>query len=314
MDIPKVVIDKVKSNEIDAVLSKHKHLDYSNQKNYERLCAEYRDARDAKNTTLADKLNDLMYQVQKARPKKDIKTLINERKAERGHAKQNRQKGEKLSSKQKQTNKVITKTKTTNGSKKQRLFDGLPNTAPRSFSFENSLAYYKQKRKCHQAFSAADFATYFNIDLVFAMNLLNLAAKMTILRALSKGKYYRSKITKMDYSQIEKYLKLSKSEVRNTLDSMIAKTGPINYIQAPNPPKKKKIKRLIRDNSATQPYDMSSSQSYILKISGTSVDGTHEVGHGRKKGKEYNDNIALQYSKSRYGLNNKEPILEYDLD
>lgn len=39
----------------------------------------------------------------------------------------------------------------------------------------------------------------------------------------------------------------------------------------------------------------------------------YEGGHGRKKSSEYNDRIALENSRDRYGLNKKD-ILDFDLD
>lgn len=42
-------------------------------------------------------------------------------------------------------------------------------------------------------------------------------------------------------------------------------------------------------------------------------ESAYEGGHGRKKSDEYNDKIALENSRDRYGLNKKD-ILEFDLD
>lgn len=307
MNIPDNISARAKEKENTRIIGEYKKLDYRIHANYEKLCAKYREANYAKETQLADALYSLMREAQKNKPKKDIEVILAERRATRSIAKTRKQIVAKPRKKQ------------TKSPRKEDILNNYPEAVPHSFSFENSLAYFKVHRKYHKAFTAAEFAKFFRVDLVFANNVLNLATKMTILKAISNGKYYRAKRTKIDRAQLIKYKDLSENQVRERLDALIAKSGPIVYVPIQGPPKKKKHKTHIvasshNNKDKTRHYENPSNQSYDLEIDGGSIDSMREVGHGRKKSLEYTKDTAIRNSRSRYGLYDKESILDYDLD
>ena len=297
MYIPLEIAEQVKEKELNSVLEKYEALDYQKFENYEKLCAEYRLAIDNKNSQIADGLYAIMQRVQKSKPRKDVRAIINNTKRER-----------KIKHLQ-----VKSKPKTT--SKKQEIIDYMPKNIPTVFSFENALAFFNLHRKTTRSFRSTEFASYFNIDLVFAENVLDLAAKMTILKVLSSHKYYRAKRSKIDLNKYRKFANLSKGEVRTRLVELIEKTGPIVYVpeNIPKKKKRKKIVNVISKNDKTKHYKTPSEQSYSLEIEGKSVGSDHVSGGGRKKSRERTDKDALSDYRTRYGLN-KDSILDFDLD
>ena len=313
MYIPKDIISQAKDQELKSVVSKFEDLDYRYQSNYEKLCAEYRKAYDSKNTLLADELYALMRKVQKARPKKNVRVIIAENKAERRAAKERKKHSVKPRLKQK---KHITPTPAQQMSqRKLMLLNRVAEEKPSGFSSINALKYFYFHRKQAHAFLAAEFAVYFDIDMTFAEDYLKLATKMTILRALSNGRYFRQKANKIDDSQLYTFVDLPSNQVHDLLVKLITETGPIEYLKAPKPLKKrgKHGARSHNNNDKTRHYESPTEQSYSLEIDGGSIDSMREVGHGRKKSREYTNDIAMENNRSRYGLND-EPILDYDLD
>lgn len=296
MYVPPEIAKHAREKELNSILEKYEALDYRRFENYEKLCAEYRLAVDDKNSQLADSLYAIMQRVQKSKPRKDVRVIINNTKRER--------KIKRLQAKPKQ--KTI--------SKKQEIIDYMPKDIPRVFSFENALAFFNLHRKTNRSFRSAEFALYFNIDLVFAENVLDLAAKMTILKVLSSHKYYRTKRSKIDLNKYKKFANLSKGEVRTLLVELIEKTGPVEYVPD-NKPRKKKGKNIVHvaKDDKTKHYETPSGISYGFEIEGNTVGSDHASGGGRKKSKERTDKDALSDYRTRYGLN-EGSILDFDLD
>lgn len=296
MYVPPEIVKHAREKELNSVLEKYEALDYRRFENYEKLCAEYRFAVDNKNSQLADSLYAIMQRVQKSKPRKDVRVIINNTKRER------------------KIKRLQAKSKQKNISKKQEIIDYMPKDIPRAFSFENALAFFNLHRKTTRSFRSAEFALYFNIDLVFAENVLDLAAKMTILKVLSSHKYYRAKRSKIDLNKYKKFANLSKGEVRTLLVELIEKTGPIEYVPDIKP-RKKKRKNIVHvgKDDKTKHYETPSEISYGFEIEGNTVGSDHISGGGRKKSKERTDKDALSDYRNRYGLN-KDNILDFDLD
>ena len=296
MYVPPEIVKHARDKELNNVLEKYEALDYRRFENYEKLCAEYRFAVDNKNSQLADSLYAIMQRVQKSKPRKDVRVIINNTKRER------------------KIKRLQAKPKPKTISKKQEIIDYMPKNIPTVFSFENALAFFNLHRKTTRSFRSAEFALYFNIDLVFAENVLDLAAKMTILKVLSSHKYYKAKRSKIDLNKYKKFANLSKGEVRPLLVELIEKTGPIEYVPVIKPRKKKrkKIVRVDKDDK-TKHYETPSEISYGFEIEGNTVGSDHASGGGRKKSKERTDKDALSDYRTRYGLN-EDSILDFDLD
>lgn len=296
MYVPPEIAKQANENEYKGIIRKYEALDYRQFENYKKLCAEYRRAVDDKDRKLADSLYALMQRVQKSQPRKDIQVIINNIRRER------------------KIKRLQTKSKQKTISKKQQIIDYMPKDIPRVFSFENALAFFNLHRKTTHSFRSAEFALYFNIDLVFAENVLDLAVKMTILKVLSSHKYYRAKRSKIDLNKYKRFANLSKGEVRTLLVELIEKTGPIEYVPDVKPRKKKRKNKVhIGKDDKTKHYETPSEVSYGFEIEGNTVGSDHVSGGGRKKSKERTDKDALSDYRSRYGLN-ESTVLDFDLD
>ena len=70
MYVPKEIADKVSRQELESIISKYKSTDYSIQKNYEKLCEEYRKALYDKDGELAQELYKIMRDAAKKRSAK----------------------------------------------------------------------------------------------------------------------------------------------------------------------------------------------------------------------------------------------------
>ena len=70
MHMPKEIMDEADKQSSRSTISKYESLDYSRQENYEKLCAEYREAIANKQQDLANRLYELMRYVQKKRVSK----------------------------------------------------------------------------------------------------------------------------------------------------------------------------------------------------------------------------------------------------
>lgn len=88
----------------------------------------------------------------------------------------------------------------------------------------------------------------------------------------------------------------------------ILKNTPISSLNTPDTKLKNARKNAIANSIANNSFTFDS-DAMRLNMSASVHDGSH----GRKKSNEYNDKVALEGSRNRYGLNNKD-ILEYDLD
>ena len=231
------------------IIAKYELLDYSDFRNYERLCAEYRKALDAKDGALIDALYAQMRAVQKSR-RHNLADF-----------------------KMKKTQNKKTEVKIINGpTRKELLVSKLANQYTKTFSTAN-VFYYCYKKK---------------------------------------------KIKKILEYKLERYVNTPENVIREKYEKEIEKNGAINVHPANINHRIKKKQRNIEMTSRddlTGKYDRSGDIPFFAsEYSSSNIDSMHETGHGRKKSSEYTKNMAIENSRSRYGLKNGKPILEYDLD
>ena len=295
MYVPPKIVKQIHDDGNKEIIDKYEHLDYHKQGNYEKLCAEYRDAIYNKNQQLSDALYSLMQRIQKAKPRKSIQKTIVNIKQERKKHQDNSKSKHCIKSKNRQ---IESKPKQRISPKIRRIIDCLPEEIPREFSFLNALMFFNKHRKASRSFRSAEFVVHFNVDLEFAENVLNLAAKMTILNVLSSHKYFRAKIKNIDFDQYEQFANLSNEQVQGLLAELIEKTGPIQYIPETQPRKRKRISlHVIDEDDRARHYVAPYRGSYGYEINGGSIGSDHVFGGGRKKSREYKGSILHAHNK-----------------
>ena len=274
------------------IIAKYELLDYSDFRNYERLCAEYRKALDAKDGALIDALYAQMRAVQKSR-RHNLADF-----------------------KMKKTQNKKTEVKIINGpTRKELLVSKLANQYTKTFSTANVFYYcYKKKDRV----TPEEVAKELNAREFDVMAALDFGASIQVFTKYTDGKYKVRKIKKILEYKLERYVNTPENVIREKYEKEIEKNGAINVHPANINHRIKKKQRNIEMTSRddlTGKYDRSGDIPFFAsEYSSSNIDSMHETGHGRKKSSEYTKNMAIENSRSRYGLKNGKPILEYDLD
>lgn len=284
---------KYESKELsfERVIRKFESLDYSDRRNYESLCAEYRKAVYEKNNELADALYARMRLVQRMR---SSNIVVLQKALNRGIKR-----------------KVAELKKPT---RKELIISEISKKYSRELSTANVFYYCYKKRA---RISSEEVAKHFNSRPLDAANLLDYGAAIQVFTKFSDGKYKVKKIKKILEHKLIRYINATNNTVHELYRNEIDKNGEILIHPASNAPQKKK-KRSISyalSDDKTGKYDRSGDMPFLAsEYSSSDIDSMRETGHGRKKSNEYTKNMAIENSRSRYGLKDEKPILEYDLD
>lgn len=301
MYVPEEIVDKADETMILSIVSKYKSLDYSQRKNYEKLCEEYRYAVDDKNKKLSEELYRIMYCAQKDRASKSGVFL------------------RKNNNKIKPYKKKIKKTVVTYKTVKQTIIDDLVENQTNYFSTGNIVAFLYHRRNIeknkNKIVTDKEISEQFNCSVIEAYNALEYATKLNIVNKYNDKGYSIKKLPKIEENGLKKYIRTTNGEILEKLKDEIEKSGPTIGINTYRKKKKKKIISIPFSRNGGSGINRESNMPFLAtEYSSNHVDSMRETGHGRKKTAEYTKSMAIENSRSRYGLKDEKPILDFDLD
>lgn len=281
-----------------AIIAEYESLDYLDLDNYSKLCARYRAAVDDKDKKLADALYAIMRKAQKQRSNYGRSTT------------------RQIKTHEKRNDKRDTHATTV----KLRIIKDLVDNRDRTFSTSNLIAYLYKINALGNKKTVTDktISDYFGCTIIEAYNALEYATKMGVINKYNGKGYSLKRTKKINESGLKKYLNTNNGKIFEALKDEIEKSGPVLSIGSPAKKKKKKKKKSIKmmsENDLAGKYDRSGDMPFLAsEYSSSDIDSMRETGHGRKKSNEYTKSMAIENSRSRYGLKDEKPILEYDLD
>jgi len=278
------------------IIAKYESLDYSDDSNYLSLFAEYRRAKDGKMTDLANELYAIIRKVQK----------------EKSNNNPNRKRTVQID---KKMNELPRKTRLL-----QKMYMKSSYDPPRAFSMLNVFQYCLIVAKAIGVINVSDVSEWFNIDEMLARDILKYATILGLLDNKYEDEYGIKKLNDIDENKLLVFGNTKAENVSEMVDGIeipVLVKMPIVEEKKKNdnpfiPFREKRNEKTARGENGH--YKGAEERSYAHELSSGFVDSMREVGHGRKRKKEYTEKMAIDNSRSRYGLKDEKPILEYDLD